>query len=176
MSDRNVILIGFMGTGKSAVGRALADTLGYDFVDCDEWIEKRAGKRVSQIFDEDGEPEFRRIESEVIADLPKLKRTVVATGGGAPLRPENMAAMKRAGLVICLTASPEEIYQRVKHDTSRPLLAEAGDLRRRIKELLAQRKSAYEKADVVLDTTLQSEEEVAQQCIDLLARDTRSDT
>ncbi len=174
MSDRNIILIGFMGTGKTVVGKSLAEQLGYTFVDTDTLIEEKAGKRISRIFAEDGEPAFRDIEAQVIAELPERRRTVAATGGGAPLRPENMAAMKHAGLVICLTASAEEIYQRVKHDSHRPLLAK-GDLRKRIATLLDERKAAYAEADATIDTTSIAEDEVVDACIELLARNTTSD-
>lgn len=174
MSDRNVILIGFMGTGKTSVGESLAEALGYAFADTDDLIEKKAGKKVSRIFGEDGEEAFRGVESEVVGDLAQLKRTVVSAGGGAPIRPENRAAMRHAGVVIALKASPEEIYQRVKHENHRPLLS-SGDLRSQIRKLLDSRKGIYDDADYIIDTTALTVDEVVDKCIDLLARDTRCD-
>ncbi len=175
MSDRNVILIGFMGSGKTAVGTQLATALGYKFTDTDDLIEQSTGKRISDIFGQDGEEAFRKVESEVIQGLADFKRTVIAAGGGAPLRPENRTALRTAGVVISLTASPEELYQRVKHETHRPLLAE-GDLRTQIKKLLDSRKGVYNDADHGIDTTALTVGEVVDKCIDLLARDTRCDT
>jgi shikimate kinase len=175
MSDRNVVLIGFMGTGKTSVGTALAESLGYAFVDTDTLIEKKAGKRVSRIFEEDGENTFRTLEAEVIQTLPERKRAVVSAGGGAPLRAENMTALKRTGVVICLDAAPEEIYQRVKNESHRPLLKGHTDLRDRIRTLLDTRRSAYAQADHIIDTTPLTVDEVVDRCIELLSRDTRCD-
>lgn len=175
MSDRNVVLIGFMGSGKSSVGEALADSVGYSYVDTDKLIEKKTGRKIKDIIPTDGEEAFRDLETEAIRGLADVKRSIISVGGGAPLREENRKLLSRIGLVIHLSATPEEIYQRVKHETHRPLLAKSPDLRATIKDMLAKRAEAYSFADVVVDTTLLSVEEVVSKCIEILARDTRCD-
>jgi shikimate kinase len=106
---KNLILVGFMGTGKTVVGQAAARALGFDYVDSDDLIERKAGKTILRIFAEDGEPHFRDLETEAIRSLASLDRHVVATGGGCVLRDENWEAMRRAGLVVCLAARPERL-------------------------------------------------------------------
>jgi shikimate kinase len=175
MSDRNVILIGFMGTGKTSVGQALAEALGYAYVDTDDLVEEKAGKKISKIFGEDGEDKFRHLESAALDQLPDFKRTVIAVGGGATIRTENREKLRNAGVVIALTAAPEEIYQRVKHEEHRPLLAEVTDLRAHIRKLMDARKGIYDDVDHTIETTTMTVDEVVDKCIDLLARDTRCD-
>ena len=118
----NVVLIGFMGTGKTAVGRALAARLGLAFVDTDAVVEERDGRPVARIFAEDGEERFRRLESEAVASAGDRDGTVIATGGGVVLRPENMARLRRHGMVVALRAAPEAIVARVG-DGCRPAAA-----------------------------------------------------
>jgi len=151
----NVSLIGFMGTGKSEVGRLLADRLGMEFVDLDARIEQRAGRTIPDIFERLGEPHFRRLERAEIARICRKWGCIVATGGGAPRERENLARLKSAGIVICLSAQPEVIWQRVQASAERgerPMLA-AADPRARITELLAERRACYAKADRALDTS-----------------------
>ncbi|MCX7765735.1 MAG: shikimate kinase [Candidatus Sumerlaeia bacterium] len=148
----NIILVGFMGTGKTEVGKALAEQLSFTYIDTDEIIEKIAGKSIPQIFSEYGEAHFRQLEKSVIQNLVNLQHHVIATGGGAVIFDENIENMKRAGIVICLTASPEVIYERIKHDTYRPLL-QVPDPQQRIRELLSQRQAQYQKADFSIDTS-----------------------
>jgi len=163
-----------MGTGKTSVGKALAEALGYEYIDTDDLVEETAGKKITRIFGEDGEDEFRRLESEAVAKLTDHKRTVFAVGGGATIRPDNRSSLRKAGVVVSLKASPEEIYQRVKHEGHRPLLG-SGDLRVQIRKLLDGRKGIYDDADYIIDTTTLTVDEVVDKCIDLLARDTRCD-
>ncbi len=141
-SDKNLVLMGFMGTGKSCVGRLLAERMGREFVDMDTLIELRVGKRISDIFREDGEAAFRRIEREVADDLSEPRSLVIATGGGAVLNPANIEALQRGGVVICLTATPETVLERVKRGKHRPLLR-GDDLEATVRRRLDERASAY---------------------------------
>jgi shikimate kinase len=160
----NIALIGFMGTGKSSVGRMTASQLRFSFIDTDDLIESRAGKTISKIFAEDGEPRFRELEREVVAGLAGRTGTVIATGGGVGANEENLASLKRHALVVCLWASPEKIWERVRHQSHRPLLREA-DPQARIKALLAAREPFYKQADVLLSTDVRSLKEVAGQVL-----------
>ncbi|MBN2390522.1 MAG: 3-dehydroquinate synthase [Anaerolineae bacterium] len=138
----NLILTGFMGTGKTTIGREAAERLARTFVDMDDEIVARAGKPIPRIFAEDGEPAFRAIEAAVCADLSARDGLVIATGGGALVNPANRAVMQRGGVVICLDAKPDEILRRVGSDDGRPLL-NVPDPAARIAELLAARRDAY---------------------------------
>jgi shikimate kinase/3-dehydroquinate synthase len=160
----NIALIGFMGTGKTEAGRLVAERLGMEFVDCDALVEARTGRTIADIFERSGEERFRRFEREVIARVSRQWGKVVATGGGAPKDPANIAALKRAGIVICLTARPEVIWERT-HASDRPLLA-VPDPRARISELLAERRSCYAEADRSLDTSDLTVEQTAQAVMD----------
>jgi shikimate kinase len=148
---RNLVLIGFMGAGKTTVGQALAARLGWTTVDCDDLIEARAGKVIAAIFAEQGEGHFRDLESAVTADLQRYEHTVITTGGGVVERPENLAHLRRAGRVIYLRARPETLYARVRGSDHRPLLRVA-DPEARIRGLLARRTPSYEQADRIVDT------------------------
>jgi shikimate kinase len=161
---RNLALIGFMGTGKSSVGRLLAHQLRYEFVDTDDLLEARAGKPISQIFTEDGEDVFRRMERELVSEMPTWTSRVIATGGGLAAVAANLESLKTHALVVCLWASPEAIWQRVKHQTHRPLLQEAEPLQR-IRALLESRTPVYRQADVLINTDLRSVKDVAQQVL-----------
>jgi shikimate kinase len=156
---KNLILVGFMGTGKTVVGQAAARALGFDYVDSDDLIERKAGKTISRIFAEDGEPHFRDLETEAIRSLAALDRHVVATGGGCVLRDENWEAMGRAGLVVCLAARPEIILERTRRESHRPLL-QTPDPMARICELLARRAPFYARADYTIDTSNLSVDEI----------------
>ena len=159
-SIHNLALIGFMGTGKSSVGRATADMLHFTFLDTDHVIEARAGKAVSDIFAQDGEPAFRQWERKVVEELTRREKTVIATGGGLPADEANLASLKTHALVICLWASPEDIWERVRGQDHRPLLNESDPLAR-IHELLATREPFYRQADVLVNTGMRSVREVA---------------
>ena len=163
-SIRNLALIGFMGTGKSGVGRVVADLIHFTFLDTDHVIEARAGKPISDIFSQDGEPAFRQWERRVVEELTRREKTVIATGGGLPTDPTNLASLKTHALVICLWASPDTIWERVRGQDHRPLLNEP-DPPGRIRELLAAREAHYRQADVLVNTEMRSVREVAQHVI-----------
>jgi shikimate kinase len=150
-AKKNIYLIGFMGTGKSATGRVIAEALGYDFVDMDEVIEQRAGKTITAIFAEDGEPAFRAQESALAAELCQREGLVVATGGGIVLDPENTRGFERSGFPVCFQASAGTILRRVAEAEHRPLL-EDGEKAERIRALLTQRKALYEAVPHQVDT------------------------
>ncbi len=166
MSDKksNIVLVGFMGTGKTAVGKKLARVLKREFIDTDKIIEDRAGKTISKIFADDGEANFRDLEAEVIKDISERNGSVIITGGGAVLRDENINNLKKNGIIFCLKAMPEVIYNRVKNDTKRPLLQVENPLEK-IKEMLEQRKKYYEKADCIVDTSEMTVEDVVKEII-----------
>jgi shikimate kinase len=166
-SDRRIVnlaLIGFMGTGKTSVGRLIAEQLHFDYLDTDEMIQTHTGRAIADIFKTDGEPAFRALEQKVVAELASRVKTVVATGGGLPTNPENFASLKTHALIICLWASPEKIWERVRNQSHRPLLQDA-DPQKKIRELLAAREPFYRQADVLLNTELRSVREVAQQIV-----------
>ncbi|WP_110313454.1 MULTISPECIES: shikimate kinase AroK [Aquitalea] len=152
----NFFLVGLMGAGKTTVGRALARKTGKTFYDSDHEIEARTGVRVATIFDIEGELRFRDRESSVIADLVRMNNIVLATGGGAVLRPENRAELARHGVVIYLRASIDDLLARTMHDKNRPLL-QIADPRAKLQSLLEQRDPLYrEVADIVVDTSQQN--------------------
>jgi shikimate kinase len=163
----SLILVGMMGAGKTTVGRLLARRLKRSFHDADEEIERRCGVRIPVIFEIEGEAGFRARESQVIAELCALDNAVLATGGGAVLAEENRRRIAVCGTVIYLHARPSHLWQRVRHDRNRPLLATADPLRK-LEELYAERDPLYrEVADLVIDTGKQSVQTLAK---DLLAR------
>lgn len=151
-AEANVVLVGFMGAGKSAVGRSLARRLGRLFVDTDREVERKAGRTIPAIFAAEGEPAFRALEREAIAETAARRRLVVATGGGAPADPANLAALKASGLVVYLAARPETLLARVGTGEGRPVLAGGGDPTVRVRELLERREPAYRQADLVVET------------------------
>ena len=149
---RNIIFIGFMGTGKSLVARRLAKRLGRRFINTDSCIEHEANMPIAQIFATEGEAAFRQRERQAIARACQEKELVIATGGGAIVDRENAATMKASGPVICLTARPEVILQRIQGDTTRPLLQGPNPLEK-IQHLMADRAEAYARADITIDTS-----------------------
>lgn len=160
----NIALIGFMGTGKSTVGRLVANHLHYGFIDTDHLIELRAGKPITMIFKEEGEEAFRSYEREVVKEITRFRKMVISTGGGLGANADNIQSLKTHALVVCLWASAETIYERVKNQTHRPLL-QMPDPLARIKELLAKRESFYKMADVLISTDARTPKDVAQQVI-----------
>jgi shikimate kinase len=158
----NVALIGFMGTGKSAVGRALAEILQFTFVDTDQLIEAKASKSIKDIFAQDGESAFRDLESQVVEELAARTNSVISTGGGLPTREQNMRSLKAHALVVCLWAAPETIFERTRYASHRPLLNDPDPLGR-IRQLLAAREACYRQADVLVNTEMRSVREVALQ-------------
>jgi shikimate kinase len=166
-SDRHIVnlaLIGFMGAGKTSVGRLVAEQLHLDYLDTDEIIQSATGRTIADIFETDGEPAFRALEEKVVAELASRAKTVIGTGGGLPTNLKNLASLKRHALVVCLWASPEKIWERVKNQSHRPLLHDPNP-QAKIRELLAAREPFYKQADVLLNTELRSVREVAQQIV-----------
>jgi len=149
---KNIILTGFMGVGKTSVGTQLATDTGFTFVDTDDLIEADQKMTISDIFEKHGETYFRDVEARIIQRVMMGQNQVIATGGGAVIRDENRQAFKKAGLVVCLTARPEVIYERIKHETHRPLLRTSDPLEK-IREMLDSRDGFYAQADVTIDTS-----------------------
>ncbi len=164
-NDRHIVnlaLIGFMGTGKTSVGRLVAEHLSFEFLDTDELIQTATGRTIADIFTQDGEPAFRALEQRVVQELAGRKQTLISTGGGLPAHPPNLASLKQHALVVCLWASPDKIWERVCHQSHRPLLHDP-DPRAKIRELLAVREPFYKQADVLVNTDLRTMREVANQ-------------
>jgi len=160
----NLALIGFMGTGKSSVGRLVADAMHFTFLDTDDVIKGRAGKSIADIFEQNGEAAFREFERRLVEELTRRKNTVISTGGGLPANESNFASLKTHALLICLWASPEKIWERVRGQSHRPLLKEADPLEK-IRKLLTERERYYRQADVLVNTDMRSVREVAAQVI-----------
>ncbi len=160
----NLALIGFMGTGKTSVGRLIAEQLNFQYLDTDETIQLHTGRSIADIFSKDGEPAFRALEKKLVAELASHQRTVISTGGGLPAHSANLDSLKTHALVVCLWASPEKIWERVKNQTHRPLLHDA-DPQKKIRELLAAREPFYRQADVLVNTDIRSVREVVQQVV-----------
>ncbi|MCD7737026.1 MAG: shikimate kinase [Lachnospiraceae bacterium] len=143
--SRNIFLIGFMGAGKSTIARTLCDLYEMKLVEMDEQIEAQEGRSISRIFSESGEAYFRSLETELLEDLEQMTNMVVSCGGGAAMREENIAIMRKSGSVIYLSAEPETIYDRVKNAHTRPLLEGHMDIAY-IEELMAERHPKYQNA------------------------------
>ncbi len=158
----NIVLTGFMGTGKSSVARELSRLLGMKLVDVDEEIERSEKMRISEIFEKFGEPRFRDIETETIRKLAAGDHLIIATGGGAVLKEENMEVLRRSGMIFCLVARPETIYERTRLNGERPLLKTDEPLKR-ITDLLEYRKPFYERAGTMINTEGKSPQEIAEE-------------
>ena len=162
----NIVLIGFMGTGKTSAGRLLGIRLKRPFIDTDKKIEHDYNMAVAEIFKERGEEGFRLLESEIIAKVATYTNTIIATGGGAVLRAENMEKLRRNGVIIALTARPEVIVARTtkRGAGTRPLL-NCSDPAQAVAELLCKREKLYSQADYLLDTGESSPQEVVEQIV-----------
>lgn len=157
----NIILIGYMGCGKSTVGVRLSYRLQQPFLDTDKMIETKKGCSVSEIFDTEGEEAFRQLETDCVRGLLSEKKWyVIATGGGLPVKEENREILKELGTVVYLRIRPETVYERLKNDTTRPLLRGEDPLGK-IRQMLGARGSKYEAcADVIVDVDGKSFEEI----------------
>lgn len=160
----NIALVGFMGTGKSSTGNLLADMAGFEFVDTDALIERQTGKSIPDIFADQGEAMFRDLETQVGESLATRRGLVIATGGGFVLRTQNLEKLKTHSLVVCLWASPEAIFERVRFQDHRPLLKGPNPLGT-IRAMLAEREPVYRQADVLVNTEQRSCREVAVQVL-----------
>ena len=167
MLDRPLILTGFMGTGKSSVGRVLAGKLKCPFIDLDAEIVAKAGRSINEIFAEDGEAAFRVLESACLDHVMRLGCAVIATGGGAVNSDANRALMRASGMVVNLTASFDLIMERLSGATNRPLYA-GDDPAKRVKALMEQREQFYGDADIRIDTDGKSVEDVAAEILGYL--------
>lgn len=156
----NIVLTGMMGTGKTAVGRYLAERLKIPFYDLDELIERESGLDIPTIFQDQGEDVFRSLEREVVARLGELNGCIIATGGGTIVNSGNLRRLQKHGEIICLTATPERILERVRGMEHRPLLWHADKLER-IREVMHRRAAVYAQAGESIDTTDLTVEEVA---------------
>lgn len=174
-----VVLIGPPGSGKTVCGQALADKIGWEFLDTDKAIEEKTGLTIAEIFQEYGEPNFRQLESCLLEELVASsfkKGCVVSTGGGLPVTPGNFARLKELGLVVLLQAELSTLVQRVIKTTARPLLAAqgSGDITDKVTERLAllikQRQETYDQAEFRIDTSVKSPGLVAEELIKLVGQ------
>ncbi len=162
---KNIVLIGLMGSGKTATGKLIAQKTSMNFVDSDELIVEKAGKSINKIFQEDGESCFREIEAEVIKNAAQKSGCVISTGGGAVLRLENLRNLKETGILFYLEAPAEVLWQRIRECSSRPLLNKDNPVEI-LQNLINVRKSFYETADFTIHTENTPVEEVAEQVLD----------
>ncbi len=161
----NLVMIGFMGVGKTSVGRLVAQTLGREFLDTDEMVERRARASVGEVFRRDGETVFRQLEADAIKEAVAYPARVVTVGGGAPLSVENRTLLKQTGFLVYLRAKPETLVKRLTHVHDRPLLAGADRLSR-VRDLLSARDPVYETAgDALVDTDGITAQETAEQVV-----------
>jgi shikimate kinase len=168
----NIALIGFMGTGKTAVGEALAEKLGRSFVELDYLIEQKVGKSIPDIFQQDGETAFRELEIEVTEEVSKDKNLVIACGGGIVLNKINIERLRKSARMVYLTASPRVILKRVANEEGQRPLLEVDNPTLAIREMLSFRKPFYERAtDIKINTSKLSIEAVAEQIISKLKDD-----
>jgi len=169
---KNIVLVGFMGTGKTFVGKEVAQRLKYEHIDIDELIEKSEDMKIADIFKRFGEAYFREREKEVVANLKDRENLVISAGGGIMLFQENVDNLRKNGVLICLTATPEVIYERLKYMTDRPLL-NVDNPKEMINTLLKFREPFYIKADFMVDTSTLPVEEVVEKVIEVYTKATR---
>jgi shikimate kinase len=163
---RNIVLVGFMGSGKTTVGKLIAEKTGMTLLDMDSIITDRAGKTINEIFADEGEAHFRALERSLAQELAATQGNIISTGGGIVLNAQNITDFEKTGLVVCLLVDAETVRDRVKHDSSRPLLA--GDKETKIIQLLESRETLYESIAHKIDTSGRpSPEPTAQEIIDL---------
>ena len=167
MQRGRIILTGFMGTGKTAVGQLLARELKRKFVDTDRLIEEEQGKSITEIFEKQGEEAFRGYEKKMIQKAMEEKQVVVATGGGAVLDSDNLKLMKEKGILIALSASAEVIFERVSKLGDRPLLRTKDQLET-IRNLVSRRSPYYSQADFIVDTNKKSVEQTVEELLKIL--------
>ena len=167
MIRRNIYLAGFMGTGKSTVGRELARVMGRKFIDLDLELERRVGMPIPRIFEEHGEAWFREHEKALAVEVAGLANRVVATGGGTLMDPEVLGAFQASGLLVCLYTRRDDLILRLERSDRRPLI-QGADMEARVDALLAQRKAIYDGIKIRVDTTEMTPMEVARRIAELL--------
>ena len=161
----NIVLFGFMATGKTTIGKILAEKLNYGFIDTDQLIEEDNGKKITKIFEEHGEDYFRKLEKKAVKKAAKLDKQIIACGGGAVLDPRSVEHLKKNGNLVLLKASVDEIIKRTRDDTSRPLL-QGDDPKSKARVLLEKRSNVYDKvADIMIDTTGRDPEKIAKEIL-----------
>lgn len=148
----NIVLIGFMGCGKSTLARILSQKLGWPAISTDAAVESKEGKKIADIFKDSGEERFRRLEHEAVLEVANKKGVIVDCGGGVVLNPKNIEVLKKAGTMVFLSCDADVIYKRVKIQPKRPLL-DVPDPLAKIKQLLKERQPYYQQADLTLDTS-----------------------
>ena len=170
---KNVVLIGFMGTGKTSTGRILAQRLGRAFVDLDTKIEEEAGRSIPEIFAAEGEAAFRAMEKDMVRRMAARRGLVISTGGGTVKDAANVAELKKNGAIVCLTATVDAVLARTAHVGDRPVLdrKDAGDRRRAVEDLMAERRALYEVTDYSVDTSELSPLQVVDDIIGYLKRE-----
>lgn len=167
MND-NIILIGFMGSGKTTIGRALSQALDKTFIDMDQEVQKQENRTITEIFQTDGETYFRNLETEFLKSLKEMNNSIISTGGGVIIKDENINILKDLGTVIFLHADVEQIINNVGHDKSRPLL-QTDDYKETIRELLESREGKYlSAANIIIQTTGKSIVSIVNEIISLL--------
>jgi len=163
---KNIVIVGFMGTGKTEVSKVLADVLNMRLVNTDDLIEKKEGMAINEIFLKKGESHFRKVESEVVKEVSQMKDAVIDAGGGVVMNEENVRDLQANGMLFCLNATPYDILERTSKYAHRPLL-KVGDPLGKIKEILAKRKEYYERADFQVDTSRKAVKSVADAIIQI---------
>jgi shikimate kinase len=159
----NIVLMGFMGAGKTSVGTILAQKLKLKYIDIDEEIEKKTGKQISEIFKEKGEPYFRSLEKETVKEISSIQNAVISAGGGTVLDEENVAQLKKNSFIVYLKAPFNVLYDRIKESSNRPLLA-VYKPEEEMQALLEARQMTYESvADLVVDVSIDNVEEIAEE-------------
>lgn len=172
-ADKNIFLIGFMGAGKSTIARALHRRLELPLVEMDERIVQEQGMPINDIFDRFGEERFRDIESELVKTLGQQAPSIISCGGGVVVRPQNVEAMRESGRIVFLAASPETVYERVKHSNERPILNGHMNVAY-IAELMEKRRALYEAAaDVRIVTDGSSRDEICDEILDYITGEER---
>lgn len=166
---RNIVLAGFMGTGKTEVGKELSRLLSMRLIDVDHEIEQAEAMPVKDIFMKKGESYFREIEAEIIRKYAAERKLIIATGGGAVLRKENLAALRENGTIFCLTAHPETILDRISRNDERPLL-QGNERMDKIRNLLSIRGPLYEHAGIMIDTENKTPLQIAEEIIGIAQR------
>lgn len=164
---KNIILVGMMGSGKTSIGKLLAEELGFKLIDTDVEVEKKNKMTINEIFKKMGKMGFRYIEEEVVEQLGRSVNRVIATGGGTIMSPKNYNLFRRNGDMVYLKASAEEIYNRVKGDKTRPLL-QTSDPLKTIQELIEKRSEIYEKASITVSTDGKTPEEITTEILENL--------
>lgn len=164
--NKNIVLVGLSGSGKSTIGKILKEKNNYQLIDTDEKIEKMENRTINDIFAEDGEEFFRNLETKISKDLQNVNSSIISTGGGIVLRQENIGYLKTNGMIFYLKTSPEVLVKRLSGDSTRPLL-KTDDVKKKLENMLEIRGKLYEKADFIIETDNLSVNETVQEIMRL---------